>query len=131
MELKHMRMSVNDIKLVNHNIEGNFKLKPKYTRLVEKVSETVYKTTISVEIKNTKSNPFPIDLVLSFSAVYCIENVASEKEINEFCNYSMTQMMFPHIRALIAAMTGASLMPPLILPIIDVRDFKEKWWQGF
>lgn len=119
--LVNMHLAINEVSLKNHLIEGdNFQIKPRFTRSIKKLNENNMIVELRVEIQNTKEDPFPVDITVSMSGIFDISKL-EEKDIRQFVEIQSVQLMLPHIRNLIATLTTASLMAPLMLPIYDAR----------
>ena len=76
-----------------------------------------------VEIKNTPSNPFPLDIQVEFETHFSFKEYESKEEIDTYLNVNAIQMIFPFMRSAINSVVSAAILPPLVLPIIDVRQF--------
>ncbi len=127
MKIKNTMLQADKISLHNTGVLGsNFKVNPIYEKEILKDSEGVYILKLFVTLHNTLENPFPIDLNISFTSKFEFEEVKSENEISSYLNINAIQMIFPFMRAAITSVFSAALLPPLVLPIIDVRDFKAK-----
>ena len=119
--LVNMQLVTNEVTLKNHNIAGeNFQIKPKFTRNIGQLDEKRMVVELRVEILNSEENPFPVDIVVSMSGTFDISKL-EEKDIRKFLEIQSVQIILPHIRTLIATVTTASLMAPLMLPIYDAR----------
>lgn len=119
--LVNMQFVINEVTLKNHNITGdNFQVKPRFTRNIKKLNESNVNVELRVEILNTEENPFPMDIAVSMSGIFDISKL-EEKDIRQFLEIQSVQFLLPYIRNLIATLTTASLMAPLMLPIYDAR----------
>ena len=127
MKIKNTMLQADKVSLHNTGVLGdNFKLNPLYEKEVLKDSESTYILKLYVKLHNTEENPFPVDFDISFTSRFEFEDIKDEKEITSYLNINAIQMIFPYIRAAITSIFSAALLPPLVLPIIDVRDFKLK-----
>ena len=119
--LVNMQLITNEVTLKNYNMDGeNFQIKPKLTRNIKKLNESNVNVELRVEILNTEENPFPMDIVVSMSGIFDISKL-EEKDTRQFLEIQSVQIILPYIRNLIAAITTASLLAPLMLPIYDAR----------
>ncbi len=125
MNIINSTLKTEKISLQNYSIEGQFNVNPQYKKCISKVKENVYKAQLSVSITNTTENPFPIDLEIIFSGIFEFDQIENQKELDTFLNINAIQIIFPYIRSLVSTITGASLMQPLVLPIVDTRAFKD------
>ena len=127
MKIKNTMIQADKIILHNTGILGNnFKLNPSYEKEIHKDQENAYILKLFVALKNTEENPFPVSLEVCFTSRFEFEDSKNEKEIMAYLNISAIQMIFPYIRACITNIFSAALLPPLVLPIIDVRNFKDR-----
>lgn len=128
IKINNITLIVNEASIKNNNLPvGEFKLNPQIQKKIRKDNspENTYVLEIRVEIHNTTENPFPIDLVASLSGIFNIEG-DNEEEINNFLQIQGFQMVFPHLRSLVANMTVNAMMPPIFLPIVFTNQFEEK-----
>ena len=119
---------VNEASIKNNNLPvGDFKLNPQIQRRIGKASnsENSYILEVRVDIQNTQANPFPIDLAASLSGLFNIEGDNID-EINNFLQLQGFQMVFPHLRSLVANMTANAMMPPIFLPIVFAHQFEDQ-----
>lgn len=119
---------VNEASIKNNNLPvGDFKLNPQIQRRIGKAQnpENSYVVEVRAEIHNTPENPFPIDLIASVSGVFNVEGDNME-EINNFLKIQGFQMVFPHLRSLVANMTANAMMPAIFLPIVFANQFEDK-----
>ena len=126
MKILNSAMKLEKFSLKNHDVKGDFKLLPQYYKQVKEISDSLYEVKIILEIHNTKSNPFPMDLDLSFVGIFQFDAIDDAIELDKFLNNGAVQILFPYVRSIVSTITGASLMQPLILPIIDVRTIQTK-----
>ncbi len=126
MKLVNSTMKLEKISLRNYDIRGDFKLLPKYFKEIREINPSEYEVKIILEIHNTKTNPFPMDIDLSFIGIFQFDVIDDANELDKFLNIGATQILFPYVRSIVSTITGASLMQPLMLPIIDVRSIVNK-----
>ena len=123
---------VNEASIKNNYLpEGNFHISPRFQRKIGKVNneDNKYFLEIRVELHNTPENQFPIELVASVSGIFTIEG-DNQNEINHFLLNQGFQMVFPHLRALVANMTANAMMPVITLPIVFTNQFKDEDNEG-
>lgn len=119
--LVNMRLSTNEISIKNNHLaEGQFKVSPRITRNIEVIDESHSAVELILEIINSEENPFPIDIRISLNGVFDISNLPSET-VDNFLKVQAVQIMFPYVRTIVSSITSCSLMPPIVLPIIDVK----------
>ncbi len=129
MEIKFngFRFVVNEASIKNNNLPaGNFNLMPQIQRKIGKANDidNSYVIEITVEIHNTVENPFPIELIANVAGIFNIEG-DDQEAINKFLFTQGFQMLFPHVRALVANMTSNAMMQPIFLPIVYTDAFKD------
>ena len=120
------RFLVKELSLINHDSNSNasYQIKPLFSKKISKKGENEYEVAIKVEIKDTPDNPFPFDLTATIALITKIDGSIDEESLNEYLNKSCVQIIFPYLRSSVTSLTSASLMTPLVLPIIDVSNFK-------
>lgn len=104
----------------NHIQSKNFKLQPKISRKTGKVRDNVYFTALILEVTSTSEQPFPIDMFIDFRGIFEFKAGDDENEILNFLKNEAVQMMFPYLRTTMTNLTTTAMLPPIILPIIDV-----------
>jgi preprotein translocase subunit SecB len=67
-----------------------------------------------------------MDIDLTFIGIFQFDSIDDSSELDKFLNIGAIQILFPYVRSIVSTITGASLMQPLILPIIDVRMIQNK-----
>ncbi len=126
MNIKQYSIRAKNISLINHNIDTKtFQIKPEYLKRITKIEGDTYKLDLVIKIVNSKENPFPLDIVTEFEAIYCFSEETKEEEIINFLNIGAIQMVFPFMRSAVNNVITSALLPPLVIPIVDVRNFKE------
>lgn len=117
---------VKELSLINHDStdKRTFQLKPLFSKKIEKISDNEYEVALKCEIKNTSENPFPFDLTAVVALLTKIEGTIDEKDLDNYLNHNCVQIIFPYLRSSVTSLTSASLMAPLILPIIDASNFE-------
>ena len=123
-----MTIETSEISLKNHYLPyGNYQLKPYLTRKYGKIEgqENRYCLELQAVFKDEPNNPFPIDLTIRIKGIFEIEG-DDEEEINTFLKMQGMQMVFPYLRTMVSSITASALMPPIMLPIIDLREFKDE-----
>ncbi|QLY39882.1 hypothetical protein HF295_03005 [Hujiaoplasma nucleasis] len=109
------------LEIKNNHIQGkNFKLQPKISRKTGKVRDNVYFTALILEVTSTTEQPFPIDMFIDFRGIFEFKAGDDENEILNFLKNEAVQMMFPYLRTTMTNLTTTAMLPPIILPIIDV-----------
>lgn len=127
MRISHTNIHAKKITLLDNCLSGdNFKISPKYYKEIHDLGEDKYKLTLIVEVKNTSTNPFPLDVYVEFETHFSFKEYESKEEISTYLNVNAIQMIFPFMRAAINSIVSAAVQPPLVLPIIDVRQFVVK-----
>ena len=120
------RFVVKELSIVNHDLNSKtpFQIKPSFSKKISKLSDEEYEVAIKVEFKNTAENPFPFDLIATIALITKIEGTIDEKTLDDYLNKNCVQILFPYLRSSVTSLTSASLMTPLVLPIIDASNFK-------
>jgi len=116
-----MRFQTNEVSIKNNFLpEGNFTVNPKFTRKVGFVDRETAFTELLLEIINTEENPFPVDIRVSITGFFKNNSLPPEQE-DDFLKINAVHILFPYLRSIVSTITTASMFPPIILPIIDVK----------
>lgn len=125
--VKNMTIVANEMSFKNHELlAGDYTAKPLITRKTGKLNnkDNNYGVEMSVIFKDQKDSRFPVDLCVTITGIFDIEN-GNEKEIRDFLKIQGVQMVYPYLRAMVSNIFTAALLPPVVLPIIDAYKFKE------
>ena len=116
-----MTLMTDRIEYHNNNLaRGEFKLKPLLSREIKKLKENIYFTRLNIKIENSRENPFPINLTISLRAVFEFEDVFDESEVTAFLKKEAVEILYPYLRTLVTNVTTMALLPPIVLPIVDI-----------
>lgn len=127
MKISHTNIYATKITLLNHGLKStNYKINPQFFKNISQFDDNKYKLELTVSILNTEETPFPMDIEVDFETTFSFTEVENKQEIDSFLNTNAIQMIFPFMRSAINSVVTAAIMPPLVLPIIDVRQFVEK-----
>lgn len=119
--LVNFQLVTNEISVRNHHLpNGQFNISPRITRNITRDDETHATVEIVLEIINSKEAPFPIDLRVRLSGIFDISAFPAE-EVDDFLKIQAVQILFPYVRTMVSSITASALMPPIVLPVIDVR----------
>lgn len=121
VQISTMRIIVEDMEYHNNHLPGgNFDFSPEIFRRIGKTRNNKYFTELLFVLKNTKEKPFPIDITLKIKGIFDCESISKdEKEIEKFLEIDATNLLYPYLRSTITTITSASLVPPIVLPVID------------
>lgn len=119
--LANMQIVTNQISIKNNQMsDGQFECHPVFTRHTGRVDEKTAYTQLIVDIKNSEEHPFPVDIYVDVTGVFELTGLP-ENQVDQFLKEQAVQIIFPYLRNMISSVMSTALMPPLILPIIDVR----------
>jgi len=120
LKIKKMAIVTDKIELNNNHLpDGKFQLNTKITRNIGKISENVFFTQLSVEIKNEDNFKFPINLSVVIKGIFDFEEAMNELEVNAFLKHQAVNILYPYIRSMVTSTTTNAMMAPVVLPIID------------
>jgi len=102
--------------------EGQFQFIPKLTRKIGKINDNNFYTDLILKINNTDENPFPVNIKISFRAIFEFNDIDDQKEVELFLKIQAVHIMYPYLRSMLTNLTNTAMMPPLILPIIDASQ---------
>lgn len=119
--LVEMRIQTNEVSIKNNSLpDGNYTVNPVFTRKTGFEDKDTAFTELSVEIINSEENPFPVDIRASVTGFFKNIRIPAEQE-EDFLKYNAVHILFPYLRTIISTITTACMLPPIILPIIDVK----------
>lgn len=127
MKINHTNIHAKNIILHDNGLDGQkFKLEPEFFKIITKLEEGKYQLELSIEIKNKIDKPFPLDIQIDFETIFTFKEYKNEDEIETFLNVNAIQMIFPFMRSAVNSVVSAAMLPPMVIPIIDVRQFKNR-----
>ncbi|MBR3382807.1 MAG: protein-export chaperone SecB [Clostridia bacterium] len=119
--LANVQIVTNEVVIKNNDLQpGEFTVSPVFARKTGMISETVAFVELTAIIENTVENPFPIDIKVRLTGIFDLVNFPKE-QYKQFMDVTAVQILFPYVRSIITNATSSALMPPIILPIIDVK----------
>lgn len=117
-----MQLITNELSIKNNQLPpGTFKIDPRVTRNIGVIDDTHRFTQLIVEIVNSMETPFPIDIRADMTAVFDISSLPEDK-VDDFLKHQAVAIVLPYIRGMISSATANALMPPIVIPIIDVAE---------
>ncbi len=117
MKLGNFGITTEEISLKQIKQNTNkFNITPKYKKSIEKVNNNLYLVKLIFDIKNDEKTIFPFDMHMTMVGTFEIFE-ATDYEINTFLNVKAVDIMFPYLRAAVSGVTGAAMLPPVMLPI--------------
>lgn len=118
MHCEEMHFKTNVIKA---EPDTKFEIKPQFSRNVRKSKEMPKRriTELSVRIESTNADPKPFDLTVRLVAVFELEEELWLVEDEKVFASESGRIMYPYLRAAIANLSAAAMVPPLQMPIID------------
>ncbi|MBQ6606494.1 MAG: protein-export chaperone SecB [Firmicutes bacterium] len=118
--LVNMQLVTNEISIKNNHLpDGQFTIQSQITRNIGVLDETHSTVELVLEILNTEEHPFPVDIRISLTGVFDISTLPAEAH-DSFLKLQAIQIMYPYLRTMLTNITSSSLMPPIVLPIVDV-----------
>lgn len=118
--LANIQIITNEVQIINNMLpNGQFKASPKFFRKTGTVDDNKHFTELTIEIRNTEETPFPIDLRIRMTCVFDLSNIDPD-QIDKFLKIQGIQILFPYLRTMVSNVTASAMMPPIVLPIIDV-----------
>ena len=118
MKLGNFGITTEEINLKQIKQNTNkFNITPKYKKEIEKVNNNLYIVKLIFDIKNDEKTIFPFDMHMVLIGSFEIFE-ATDFEINTFLNLKAIDIMFPYLRAAVSGVTAASMLPPVMLPIV-------------
>lgn len=127
--IKNMSIITNEIAYQNNNLpDGYFEMIPNIRRTFGKLNNgnNKYGVEFMVLIEDQPEHRSPINLRVRITGIFEIEGENCEDEINRFLKQQGVQIVYPYLRSLVSSITAGAMVPPIMLPIINVLDFKDE-----
>ncbi|MDO4852746.1 MAG: protein-export chaperone SecB [Clostridia bacterium] len=119
--IANFQIITNEISLKNNKLpDGNFSIAPRYTRSIGMIDDNTGFMELILEITNTEEHPFPLEIRVSLTGVFELSQFPEDQR-EYFLKITAVQIIFPYVRNIVSTLTSSALMPPIILPIIDVK----------
>lgn len=122
-QLANFRIVTNEVKIINHDMDGNFDVSPNINRQTGHIENSSnYFTKLTISFENTEEHPFPIDLSVTMTAIFDLQHLDTDdqEQIERFLRFQGVQTLFPYMRATISNTLSSAMIAPLTLPIVDV-----------
>ena len=121
----NFQITTNEISIKNNFLaDGTYQFAPVFTRQIQK-DEKTGRTRLIMEAKNTKENPFPVDIRVDVTATVDMTEIPEEAQ-DKFLELNVVQILLPYVRSMISNTTGSALMVPILLPLLDAQELFEK-----
>lgn len=118
----NMFLITNEISFQNNGVKGDqFTVQPQFIRDFGTFDEEHFFTRLRVEIKNTKENPFPIDVAADITGIFETRTIAEDQR-EDFQKHQAISILMPYIRSMVSSITADALVQPIVIPILDVYD---------
>ena len=124
--LANMKIVVNEISIRKNKVDGKeFNLSYQISRNVEEINENQKNVELVLSITNSQDNPFPFDIRVSITGAFDVTQIkeCAPDSLADFLNVQSVQILYPYLRSIVSTITTTSFMPPIILPIIDAKQF--------
>lgn len=121
-QLVNMSLKLNELTIKNNGFQnGNFQLSPAITRRITDLNENSFSIQLILTITNKEEEPFPFDILVNLGGTFEISNIPAEDR-EYFKKIQAPVIMFPYLRSILTTVTANTFMPPIILPVIDVKS---------
>ncbi len=122
MEAINFEIVTKEVSIVANDIpRGQFTVAPQIIRNTGELEDGRVFTEIILKIENTEEKPFPVNLTVRMIGIFEKDNIP-ENSLKDFLEVQAVQIILPYVRALVTNLTSAAFMPPLVLPVFDVRS---------
>lgn len=100
-----------------------FQISPTFDMAVTDLGDDKYEVQIMFSMKASDENPLPfnMEVVMTGNFSICLESQNDELK-QTLLHENAIAIMFPFLRSIIASLTTAANIPPLILPVINLVD---------
>lgn len=115
----NFEIHVDEISIKNNNIpSGTFNVSPTITRAIGVNENGKYYTKVNVEITNSIDNPFPVNIRVSMTGLFDLNDMSDEQR-SDFLNHDGFNAVYPYIRSTIISLSANAMLPPIFIPIMD------------
>ena len=119
--IKKTSISTEKLEITNNHIRGkNFKLKPKISRKTGKLTNNVFFSSLILQVTSSEDEPFPINVHIDLKGVFEFSPEDDKEEILYFLKTEAVRILFPYLRSILTNLTTTAMLPPIILPILDI-----------
>lgn len=100
-------------------------LKPSFSRRIRRTpeNEKLYFVTLEVKIESSEACPKPFDLKVSLTGIF--EASLTDDMSRRAFHAQSVAVLYPYLRSAVTNLTAASLVSPLVLPIVGGALFPE------
>ncbi len=113
---EELSYTINHIKLDKN---AKIEIKPQFSRTVRQVKENdkLFFVTMEVKVESTEQEPKPFNLKARLVGIFEAEEVETAED-RQLLVISMTEVVYPYLRAAVTSLTANAFVNPLILPVI-------------
>ena len=113
---EELTYTINRIKMDKNT---RFDIKPQFSRTIRNVKENekLHFVTLEVKIESTEQDPKPFNLKVRLVGVFEAEDVVTEED-KQVLAISMTEVVYPYLRAAVSNLTANAFINPMMLPVI-------------
>ena len=80
-QLANFRIVTNEVKIINHDMDGNFDVSPNINRQTGHIENSSnYFTKLTISFENTEEHPFPIDLSVTMTAIFDLQHLDTDDQ---------------------------------------------------
>jgi preprotein translocase subunit SecB len=100
-----------------------FRILPEFSVSLSEPENEIYKVQLSVSIKSSEEKPQPFDLNVTMIGRFSIQMDNEDEVLKQtLLRDNTVAIMFPFVRSIVASLTVAANIPPLLLPVINVSE---------
>lgn len=104
-------------------VDKEFQIQPIFEVSLTNNPEGLYSVMLSLEIKGSDNNPLPFELKVIMTGKFTICMKSENDELKEaLLRQNTVAIMFPFLRSIVASLTTAANITPLILPIVNLAE---------
>lgn len=124
--LKFIHYTVDDIQFKSVQVaidKHEFELHPHFKRNLMEVGDHLYDLKLTMEILSSEKQEIPFNLMVSLTGHFALmEEGISEKQKEDILKKNTVAILFPFLRAIVASITTAANIVPLVLPVMNFAD---------
>ena len=105
--------------------QHEFALHPRFEKHFSSLENKLFDATLSFEVSSSEEHPLPFHLYVSLTGHFQYEddnNTISDDIKDHILHKNTISILVPFLRSIVASLTTAANIPPLILPVMNFAD---------
>ena len=113
----HLELPVPDLKT------REYQILPTFAMSLKNVDDGNHQVTLSISITSTAANPAPFNLEIAMTGCFSLTMEQEDDELKQtLLRENTVAIMFPFLRSIVASVTSAANITPLVIPVINLAQ---------